>query len=97
MTRNFYSLLCLAGSRGVWGTPFEEWELAIAGLNLPSISLVSETSVDGNQTFSFSQPVEFELVYAKDEIFPPAELKDRGECDLVHFKSVIETKQYKEL
>ena len=84
------TVLLIAYTRGEWGTPLDEWELAVAGLNLPTISSVSDISVDGNQTFSFSEPIEFDLVHAKDEEMEPAELKTRGECELIHFKSVID-------
>ena len=74
--------------------PLDEWDLARAELNLPDISSV-ETSVDGNQTFSFSHPVDFELKYDHDEIFPEAELFARGETSQVYLKSVIDpTKRY---
>ena len=71
--------------------PLDEWDMARADLNLPSISSV-EFSVDGNQTFSFSIPLEFELKYEEDEVYPEIELLVRGEVDQVCFKSVVDPK-----
>ena len=74
--------------------PLDEWDLVRAELNLPDISSV-ETSVDGNQTFSFSHPVDFDLKYDPDETFPETELIARGETDQVCLKSVVDpTRRY---
>ena len=74
--------------------PLDEWDLARAELNLPSIS-AAEYSVDGNQTFSFSQPLDFELKYERDELYPEDELFVRGEVSQVYLKSVVDpTKRY---
>ena len=69
--------------------PLDEWDLARADLNLPSISS-ADLSVDGSQTFSFTQPTDFELKYDEDEIFPEAVLKERGETESVLLKSVTD-------
>ena len=67
----------------------DEWDMALADLNLPSVSS-AEISVDGNQTFSFSIPLEFELKFEPDEVYPEAELLVRGEVEQVCFKSVVD-------
>ena len=78
----------------ILAVPLDEWDLARADLNLPSVSS-AEMSVDGNQTFSFSRPVDFELKYDPDEVYPERELLVRGEVTQICLKSVVDpTKKY---
>ena len=63
--------------------------MARADLNLPSVSSAA-TSVNGSQTFSFAHPVDFDLDYDADEIFPEHELIVRGETRQLCLKSVVD-------
>ena len=65
----------------------DEWDKVRQELNLCSVSS-GDLSTTGTQTFSFSAPAEFELVYDPEDLLPEDELLLRGDTTTVCFKSV---------